>query len=186
MNVLDWFIIAVLGLSALFAAMRGFALEVLSLVGALFGYLLAAWYYPKVGAWFLPHVSNKMAAEGAGFLVIFVGVVILAGVVGRVISWAMKKVGLRWFDRLLGMAFGLVRGSLIVVIVLLGLTSFAIFPQSVAGSKLAPYFLLVSRGFAWVGPGDLQKQFKDGLKSLQSSPPKSGATGIGVSSKATL
>jgi len=175
MNALDWFIIVVLGLSALFAAFRGFALEVLSLLGAVFGYLLAAWYFPRVGNWFAPHVSNRAFADGAGFLAIFLAVVIVAGLVGRLISWAMKKVGLRWADRLLGMAFGLVRGSLIVVVVLLGLTSFGIYSKGVAKSQLAPYFLLVGRGFVWAGPGDLQHRFEDGLKSLKSLPHLGGA-----------
>ncbi|HUO60606.1 MAG TPA: CvpA family protein [Candidatus Acidoferrales bacterium] len=167
MNALDWFIIVVLAFSALFAALKGFALEVLSLIGAVLGYLLAAWYYPRLSNWFQPHVSNRAVADAAGFLVIFVAVMIAAGLVGRIISWAMKKVGLRWFDRLLGMAFGLVRGSLIVVVVLLGLTSFGIYSKGVASSQFAPYFLLVGRGFVWAGPNDLQHRFHDGLKSLQ-------------------
>jgi membrane protein required for colicin V production len=176
MNALDWFIIVVLGLSALFAALRGFALEVLSLIGAVLGYLLAAWYYPRLGNWFQPHVNSRAVADGAAFLAIFVAVVIVAGLVGRLVSWAMKEVGLRWVDRLLGMAFGLVRGSLIVVVVLLGLTSFGMYSKGVANSRFAPYFLLVGRGFIWAGPGDLQHRFHDGLKSLKSVPHVGGAS----------
>ena len=66
------------------------------------GYLLAAWEYPRVAAWYAPYVNSQWAADIAGFFTIFVVVVLLAGVLGRIARWAVHGVGLRWFDRLLG------------------------------------------------------------------------------------
>ena len=114
MNWLDWTILVVLVLSVLGAAAQGFFFELFSLAGVVFGYLLAAWNYKHVAPWFLPYVKNDWVANAAGFLLIFIVIAILAGLAGRIARWAMKEVGLRWFDRLLGAAFGLVKGALVV------------------------------------------------------------------------
>ena len=102
MNVLDWLIAIILVLSVLHAAAQGFVFELFSLVGTVFGYLLAAWEYPVVARYIAPYVKSNLVAGGAGFLLIFVAVVILAGIAGRIARWATSTVGLRWFDRLLG------------------------------------------------------------------------------------
>jgi membrane protein required for colicin V production len=167
MNVADWAIVGVILLSVLLAASQGFFFEVISLAGLVVGYLLAAWQYPRVAEWFAPHVKSPWVAEILGFVIIFVAVIILAGVLGRIIRWAVKEAGLRWADRLLGGAFGLLRGSLMVSIFLLSLTTFA--PQSrwLQESELAPYFLVVARGASWLAPFDVRARFRQGLDSLE-------------------
>jgi len=54
----------------------------------------------------------------------------------RLARWLLKEVGLHWFDRILGGAFGLVRGGLTAAVILLGFTTFN--PQSnwLEGSRL--------------------------------------------------
>ena len=105
-SILDWVILLIIVLSVLQASAQGFFYEFFSLAGVIVGYLLAAWEYPRVAAWFAPHVNSQWAADIAGFFTIFVIVVVLAGVLGRIARWAVHGVGLRWFDRLLGAAFG--------------------------------------------------------------------------------
>lgn len=174
MNGLDWLIVAVMFFSTLTAASQGFFFEMFSLVGSVIGYLLAAWNYRRAAAWFQPYVNNQWIADGAAFLVIFVAVCILAGIVGRVLSWIMKSTGLRWFDRLLGAAFGALRGTLIVAVLLVGMTSFGVGSDSMAHSKFAAYFQVVGRGAVLVGPDELRNRFQDGLKALEKLPHASG------------
>ena len=99
MNGLDWLIVVVVVLSALHAAAQGFVFELFSLVGTVCAYFLAAWKYPMVARHLAPYVKNGLVANGAGFLLIFIGFVILAGVAARIAHWAAVSVGLRWFDR---------------------------------------------------------------------------------------
>ena len=101
-SILDWVILLIIVLSVLQAIAQGFFYEFFSLAGVIVGYLLAAWEYPRVAAWYAPHVNSQWAADIAGFFTIFVVVVLLAGVLGRIARWAVHGVGLRWFDRLLG------------------------------------------------------------------------------------
>jgi membrane protein required for colicin V production len=167
MNLLDWVIIAIVVSSALLAASQGFIFEILSLAGVVVGYLLAAWNYRSLAGWFLPYVKNEWGAQAAAFLLIFLAVCIAAGVLGRVLRWILKNVGLKWADSILGAVFGLLRGVIIVAVLLLAMTSFNVGLGQVANSHLAPMFQIVGRGASWVGPGELRQRFHDGLQSLE-------------------
>ncbi len=167
MSWADVLIVAVILLSAILAAAQGFFFEIFSLAGVVVGYLCAAWGYRQVAPWFAPYVNSPWVANMAAFLVIFLVIVILAGVIGRLVRWAVKEAGLRWFDRVLGGAFGLVRGILVVMVFALALASFA--PQSrlLANSRMAPYLLVVARAAVWVAPSEVRMQFRTGLDALK-------------------
>jgi membrane protein required for colicin V production len=178
MNGLDWLIAGILVLSAVHAAAQGFVFELFSLAGTVFGYLLAAWEYPVAASYLAPYVKNDVVAAGAGFLLIFLAVVILAGVTGRIARWATKSVGLHWFDRLLGAAFGFLRGALVVTVLVMAMASFL--PSSMlAKSSLAQYFLVGGRAAVYAGPGDLKQKFRDGLKALDRVRGNTGQLGHG-------
>jgi membrane protein required for colicin V production len=166
MNGLDWLIAGILLLSVVHAAAQGFVFELFSLAGTVLGYLLAAWEYPVAARYLAPYVKSTLVASGAGFLLIFVAVVILAGIAGRIARWATKSVGLRWFDRLLGGAFGFLRGAFAVVVLVMAIASFLPSSRVLAESSLAQYFLVAGRAVVYAGPGDLKQKFRDGLKAL--------------------
>lgn len=166
MNGLDWLIAGILVLSAVHAASQGFVFELFSLAGTVFGYLLAAWEYPVAARYLAPYVKNDVVAAGAGFLLIFIMVVVLAGVTGRIARWATRSAGLHWFDRLLGAAFGFLRGALAVMVLVMAITSFLPSSSALAKSSLAQYFLVGGRAAVYAGPGELKQKFRDGLKAL--------------------
>lgn len=163
MNGADWLIVGAIALSAILAAAQGFFYELFSLAGTILGFLLAAWEYAALAPWFLRYVKSMAIAEVAAFLAIFFGILILAGVVARLARWAVTGVGLRWVDRLLGAAFGMARGVLIVTVAVTAVTAFA--PESawIANSRLSRYFLQSGRIAVWVAPSALRKQFNDGV-----------------------
>jgi membrane protein required for colicin V production len=166
MNILDWLIVGILVLSVLHAASQGFVFELFSLVGTVFGYLLAAWEYPVVARYIAPYVKSELIAGGAGFLLIFVAVVILAGIAGRIARSAAISVGLRWFDRLLGGAFGFLRGALAVMVLVMAMASFLPSSRALAESSLGQYFLVAGRAAVYAGPDELKQKFRDGLRAL--------------------
>jgi membrane protein required for colicin V production len=172
MNVLDWLIAAILLLSALLAASQGFVFELFSLVGTVAGYLLAAWNYPYVARILAPYLKNDLIASGAAFLLIFLAVIVLAGIAGRVARWATKSVGLSLLDRLLGAAFGVLRGSLMVMVLVMAMASFLPSSSALSGSRFAGYFLAAGRAAIYAGPGDFKHRFREGLNGLQPAPPQ--------------
>jgi membrane protein required for colicin V production len=175
MNALDWIILVIMLFSALLAAAQGFFFEVICLAGAVVGYLLAAWGYGKLSPWFLPYVKLPAFADLAGFLTIFVSVVLLAGALARIARWMVHESGLRSVDRALGAAFGFVRGMVIVTAGLMAITAFVPESTELSGSQLASYFLVAGRGASWLAPSDVRQKFHAGIIKLRGGP-SPGAT----------
>jgi membrane protein required for colicin V production len=167
MNALDWIILVILLFSALLAAAQGFFFEIICLAGAVVGFLLAAWGYGKLSPWFVPYVKVPAIADLAGFLVIFLCVVLLAGAVARIARWMVREAGLRSVDRVLGAAFGFVRGMVIVTAGLLAITAFAPESEELSGSQLAGYFLVAGQGASWLTPVDVRQKFRAGIIKLR-------------------
>ena len=170
LSMLDWVMVLIVLLSVLQAIAQGFFYEFFSLAGVVVGYLLAAWEYPRVAAWYMQHVNSQWAADIAGFFTIFFVVVLLAGIVGRIVRWAVHGVGLRWFDRLLGAVFGFVRGAAINTVIVLALAAFV--PQWgwLQQSRIAPFLLVSGRALIWAAPGDLRQRFRAGWDLLRAVP----------------
>ena len=167
MNLADWVILVVVLVATVHAASEGFFHEAFGIAGLVVGYLLAAWQYWRVARIFAPYVNSPWLSDMLGFLIIFFLVVIVAGIAGRIARWAMKEVGLSFFDRLLGAALGFLKGSLLVAVFLVGMTSFAPTSKWLAGSELAPYYLVVGQAAIWVAPSDLRARFYQGLDLLR-------------------
>ena len=172
MTLLDWSMLTVIGLSVALAAAQGFFFEVFSLTGTILGYLLAMWEYPRVAAWFLPYVKAQQYANIAGFLTIFFSIILLAGIVARIVRWAAKEIGLRWADRLLGGAFGLVRGVVIVTVAVMAIAAFSPDSPLLARSQLSGYFLLAARTGTWVAPSELRAKVRDGELAIRNMNPE--------------
>ena len=175
MNVADWLIIAVIVLSVVHAVSSGFFKEAFGIAGLVFGYLLAAWQYHRVAEHFEPYLKSMWLGEIAGFLIIFFGVMILAGIAGRITHWAVKEAGLSFFDRVLGGALGLLRGWLVTAVVLVGTAAFTPTSKWLENSALAPYFLVAGRAAIWVAPSELRTRFYQGLDLLRHQPAASSA-----------
>ncbi|HME99066.1 MAG TPA: CvpA family protein, partial [Terriglobia bacterium] len=92
-------------------------------------------------------------------------------VAGFVVIWLvtkfMKFAKLQWADRLLGAAFGFIRGWLISAAILLALTAFEIQTERLKGSELAPYFLPGSRVIAVMTPYEMKAKFLVGYRALE-------------------
>src|SRR5450759_2461397 len=160
MSIADWIILGFLVFSVIGAAMEGFFHEAFSLAGLVVGYLLAAWQYRRLADWFAPHLKSQWLGEIAGFLIV-------AGMAGRIARWAMKKAGLSTIDRILGAVLGLLRGVLVVAVVLTAMAAFAPAAKWLAGSELAPYFLVGGRAAIWLAPSELRHRFYQGLDYMR-------------------
>lgn len=169
LSALDWLIVVVVLMSTLQALSEGFFHEFFALAGVVVGYLIAAWEYPRAGAWYAHFVNSQWAADIAGFFTIFFIVLLLAGLLGRLARSAVKGIGLRWFDRVLGGLFGFIRGVAVSAVVVLALAAFA--PQwGLQKSRFAPPLLTTSRGLIWAAPAELRQRFWTGWDLLRSVP----------------
>jgi membrane protein required for colicin V production len=124
LSAVDWILLAVLGLSLLLGMWRGIVQEVLSLVGWLAAFYVSQMYAPMAAAWLPMEGSSQMLRYAAGFVVVFVAVLVGTALVSWVIKKLISAVGLGPLDRLLGSLFGLMRGVVILlaITVLVGMT----------------------------------------------------------------
>jgi membrane protein required for colicin V production len=164
--LIDWIMAALVLLSVVNAARKGFFVEAFSLAGIVLGLLLASWNYRQALPWFASWIRSTALAETAAFLAIAIGVMVVAGLLGRAIRWSARSIGLGWADRLLGAAFGLVKGAVLVTLGVMTLAAFWPDAPWLRGSQLAPYFLAAARQTSIVTPAALGERVRRGVRML--------------------
>jgi membrane protein required for colicin V production len=173
MNWIDILVLLVIALSMLSGFMAGFARVGVGFIATLLGIFFGFWCYGVVAAYVLDYVSSKAIANLVGFFAIFIGMVLIGAVAGRLLAKFFKWVGLSWFDRILGGAFGLVRGIVMAAALITVLLAFAPQPppRSVVESKTMPYVIDASNILAALTPREVKEAFqetKDKVKKIWS------------------
>jgi membrane protein required for colicin V production len=171
MNALDWLLIILLAYSVIRAVVRGFFQEAFALGGLIFGFLFACWFYRSLAIELKGLITSTSIAELTSFLLILAGTMILAGVLGKLLRHTASAIGLGFFDWLLGALFGLFRGALLGLTLLLAVTSFLPSAPWIENSHLAPYFLRAAHAVSFVMPSDLKQRLLDGLDHLKHTTP---------------
>lgn len=158
MAALDWIFAVVLLLSMVLGAWRGLVYEVLSLINWVVAFVLARML--ALDAADLLPMSGASAAMryAAGFLLVFVLVLVAGGLLTVLIKKLTAAVGLSPIDRTLGAVFGAARGVLLIllatlVVHLTPMKDSATWQASV-GARLAEVTL---KGLKPTLPRDLEK-----------------------------
>ena len=116
-SAIDWILLTVLGVSMLVGLWRGLVREVLSLSGWVAAFFVAQWQAGRVADWLPMSGSSDTLRHAAGFVVAFIGVLVLTALLGWLMRTFVSAIGLGLLDRLLGSAFGLVRGVVLLLAV---------------------------------------------------------------------
>jgi membrane protein required for colicin V production len=118
--VVDIVVIAVIALSALFAFIRGFLREILS-IGAWVAAGVATWFgLPLLRPFGRQYIEIELVADVATGVVIFVVVLVVASIISHFLTRGVRESALGPLDRSLGLLFGIFRGAVIVCLLLLG------------------------------------------------------------------
>lgn len=139
-TALDYALAAVMFFSVILSFFRGFIREAISLVTWFLAFYFALQFAPTLsGA--LHFISNPKISYAISAILIFLIVLLLGKIVGKLAHEVMKISLLGFFDKILGFIFGVVRGALFITIILfvIELTSWhtAAWYQH---SQLAPHF----------------------------------------------
>lgn len=172
MNWLDVALLVLLIYSVVTSFRKGLTRELVGLVSVVAGLLLGSWFYGTAGGMLAPYVSSRSLANIAGFFLVFFAVVLLGSLLSFVLGKFLKVTGLSFFDHALGAGFGLVRGTLIAVALLMGMMAFAENgkpPSSVVNSRMAPYMVQGARLFAAMAPHELKEGFHKTYASARSA-----------------
>lgn len=99
--------------------MRGFFRELLSLVGLFLGLWVALLKFMPLGEWLQTRfpLTDPLPFHVA-FWAIFLGISIVAGIVGYVLHKVVKGLLIGWLDAIVGLGFGVVKGVMILTVLL--------------------------------------------------------------------
>ena len=147
MNWADWAIIAIVAISSLISVARGFVKEAFSLAVWVLAFFVAVAFHERLAALMADSVASVSLRYIFSYIVLFIATLLLGSMVKHLLGQLVKATGLSGTDRLLGMAFGLSRG-LIIVMALLILLPMAI-PVNQdrwwLQSQLIPHFMLMEQ-----------------------------------------
>jgi len=121
----DYLVILILLCSIVISAFRGLVREILSLVSWVVAFVVANAYGESLSILLPEAIPGMLTRLIVAFLVLFIGTRILMSLVTMAVEAGVRSVGLTVMDRGLGGLFGLGRGVLIVitVVILCGLTA---------------------------------------------------------------
>lgn len=116
MTAFDLAMMGLVAFSVLISLQRGFVREVLSLSAWIVAVILSKWYGNLFADLLASVVPSAAIRVPLGHFLLFFLVIVAGSIIGYILKSVLKTVGLSFTDRLLGCAFGLVRGLLILVL----------------------------------------------------------------------
>lgn len=177
MNGLDLVIVILVGWGVIRGFFRGLISEISSILGVMLGFSAARSFYERLANNMYTWVANPDSAwvqhpeysKVVAFLTIFIAVYFLVVLAG----WAIKSIArvamLGWVDRVFGVLFGLVKGSLIAMIIIFTMTVFMPVGKAemVNKSQLAPYVNKVMEKTLWLVPLNMQEMFEKNIAEIE-------------------
>ena len=152
MNWVDLAVLALILVSGLLGALRGFVREVLGVAAWAVAAIIASPYgvFPYVAPWMRQQFSDTSVADAVSFGSVFLLALIVLWLIVRLVSNAVRGSALGGLDRTLGLVFGLGRGAalLVVAYILAGLLiPMEQWPAPVLEARSLP---IVHRGAEWL------------------------------------
>ncbi len=154
---IDWTIVGVVALSVALSLWRGFVREAIALAGWVLAFFAARLFHAELSILFTDAIQPEGLRLSLAWLTLFIAVLFLSYLVAMLAGSLIDKVGLTIPDRLLGMAFGLLRGLALCAVLVLVCKAFTRFPEESwwAESRFVPHLETVADWFlaAWRDEG---------------------------------
>jgi len=170
MNELDIAVLAIIAVSVVAGLLKGLVREIISLAGVLFGILLALIIAPALSTTVARWIQHDPASYAVAFILVFTATLVAATLIGTLLNRVIGFAHLSFPNRVLGGIFGLVRGTLIGLVIVLGLTLFLDRSAPLlADSRLLPRMVWSARLMAPLlpeGPRDILLDRLDQLPEL--------------------
>ena len=124
MTGFDFVALAILGVSCVLGLIRGLLKEVLSLIAYGLAFVAAIWWGPVVHGWLAAWIETPLLRMGIAYAAVFIVVLLSVGLVNMTLAALIKSTGLSPADHGLGAVFGMARGLLfiLILVVLAGYT----------------------------------------------------------------
>jgi membrane protein required for colicin V production len=112
----DYAVFFIIAVSVLVSLMRGAVKEFLSIAAWVLAFYVAQNYASLLIPLLPEAIPSEMLKMMAAFLILFLAVLFISSLISIAITSLLSKVGIGWFNRLVGALFGLAKGLLIVCV----------------------------------------------------------------------
>ncbi len=119
MNWADWVILAILLVSSLISLKRGFVKEALSMANWVLAFFIAITFRDQLSFLLQSQIQTPSVRDMVAFGILFAATLVVGAMVNYLIGEVVRMTGLSGTDRMFGMVFGLVRGFVVVMAILL-------------------------------------------------------------------
>ena len=152
LNQIDTVIIIVVAISSAFGLWRGLVKELLSLLSWIAALLVARVYGEPLAGVFVNMIESESIRYVTAFVLLFVMVIMIGTLINHFVAKLFTVTGLKFLDRLLGVVFGLARGTVIVLVILFILNVFVSETEWWQESTLIPYgMVMIEESLIFIG-----------------------------------
>ncbi len=114
MNVLDWVLIVLFGLVALWGFRSGLITGALTVASLIVAFIVSSQFSENVVALIFQDIESEAIATALAWVAIFVGIFLAGRILAKIIKTMLSIILLGWLDKLGGIGFGLLAGLLII------------------------------------------------------------------------
>lgn len=154
----DLLLLGLLAVSVLVGLWRGLVFELLSLAGWMAAYFGCPFVAPLIAQWLPSQRMGPSLVHVSSLLLAFLLILLIWGLAAKLLRALVHASPLSVFDRLMGAGFGIVRGVLVclLLVVVVSMTPAAA-STTWQASQVAPWLQAVLQGLRPVLPADVVK-----------------------------
>ncbi len=121
---IDWTILVILLISALFGFIRGMVREAVALITWIGAIMLGRLFAPEIAELFSTYIEQETVRISLAFVAIAIVVMVAGSIFSRAANQLVSASGFGGFNRFLGLIFGGLRGVaiLLIIVTLMSLT----------------------------------------------------------------
>ncbi|MEC7030520.1 MAG: CvpA family protein [Pseudomonadota bacterium] len=120
-NWFDWIIVTIISISGLYGITRGFIKEAVTVTAWVFAAWVSYVYADDLAIYLEPHIETSSMRVALMVLAVFIVVLSLSSILRQVFRLIIDKVGLVGLDHVLGLVFGVFRGAVLAMLLMIAL-----------------------------------------------------------------
>ena len=167
LSVVDYAVVFVLIVSAIFSTLRGMTREFLGLLGWVVAIVVATYARPLLEDPIADMINADGLSAALAWGIPFAATVIIWFLLANLLSPGLTRAGLGSLDRWLGVVFGLARGYLLVLLAFIGavltIGGENKLPATIKNAQSTPVFSQSARYFAKFLPDDISDRLSSNL-----------------------
>jgi membrane protein required for colicin V production len=163
-NWLDILLLVIITITVIVGAIRGFLRQIIGILAAVIGLILAIKYYP-IGSKVFAFVRNDILAQLLGFFLIFIIVLCVGWVINILLAKAVRG-PLKSLNHFMGAGLGLIKGIFICCVVVFGMLVFPVNTRVLEESQLTPYCIKIADTAYNLIPQELKDKFTEAYTEI--------------------